>query len=222
MKVRNIKAKIPTSLKDIKLSQYQKFHRVTKDSKDEAFINRVMLGCFMGVPDETVKKMFKVDFNRCIKHFGKLVQDQGKFEPIIIHNGVEYGFIPDMMQISVGEQSDVDEMIGDWQKMDKVMAILYRKVKVRKGGKYLIEDYTGKEKPLDLNMSVTQGAIVFFWKLATTLLSYTQNVIDQAAGSASAREILAKNGVGMEAMSYYVRETFGALMIFPGLTFTKR
>ena len=56
-------------------------------------------------------------------------------------NGVEYGFIPDLDELSLGEYIDLDGNISKWEQMHIAMNVLYRPIKNSKAGKYNIVDY---------------------------------------------------------------------------------
>jgi len=102
-------------------------------------------------------------------------------------DGVEYGFIPKLDDISVGEFIDLDEYIKDAKQLHKIAAILYRPVTNRNGKLYDIEKYEGTSKYADTMMKVDYkvvlGALVFFWNLGNSLLqssvTYTQKVIKE-------------------------------------------
>ena len=136
-----------------------------------------------------------------VKTITSIISTKDTLKPIIEHDGKRYGFIPSLDDITVGEQADIDAWINDWQKMDKVMAVLYRPITHERNGKYLIEEYTGKERPLDLSMDIVQGALVFFYNLLNDLLSYTQNYLKEAAHQTKASQILAQNGVGIKTFT---------------------
>jgi len=206
-----IKIKVPTGLADIKLSQYQKFLKTTEGSEDAEWINKQLVGIFCNVPDDIVKKIYKRDYNKLIKTISAMVQEEGEFTPVIEHKGKEYGFIPDLDKITVGETADIDSMIGDWSKMHKVMAILYRPIVSVRKGKYLIEDYTGEEEPLDLPMNVVQGALVFFYNLMNDLLSCTRSFIKAEAVKPKTLQILEQSGVGIKTFMQSVEATFSGL-----------
>ena len=216
-----IKLTVPTELNDIKLSQYQKFLKTTKDSKDNAWINKQAVGIFCNIPDDLVKKITKREFDKLLNTVSNVIVKEGEFKPIITHNGKEYGFIPKLDDISVGEYSDIDSMIQDWQKMDRVMSILYRPIKHRKGDKYLIEDYTGEEKPLDLPMDIVQGSLGFFLNLLNSLFTYIQNYTREAVMQPKASVILEKNGVGIKTFMDCLEETFSNLKMLVSLNYIK-
>jgi len=136
-----LKITVPTSLKDIKLSQYQKLLRTTKDIEDADWVNKQMVAIFCDIPDATVKQIAKKDFDGILKTLNKVLEEKGTFQPIIEHNGREYGFIPNLEEITVSEQGDIDSIVNDFQKMDRVMGIMYRPITFKRKDKYVIKDY---------------------------------------------------------------------------------
>ena len=191
-----VKVKIPTSINDIKLSQYQKFLKTTKDVDDVNWINRQSVAIFCNLPDEYVDKIRKKDYDDILNTLNKLLSEQPELELKINYKGAKYGFIPDLENITVGEQADLETLISDWQKMDKAMAVLYRPIENEFKGRYEIAEYTSKEEPLDLPLGVVLGAYAFFLNLLNDLQSYIQNSIQQLEIQNRYNEILAKNGDG--------------------------
>ena len=204
-----IKVSVPTSLKDIKLSQYQKFIRTTKDSEDEMFIARQMVGIFCDLPNNIVGKISKLDFNNIVNSISEILQEDGKFQPLIIHEGKQYGFIPKLEDITVDEQADIDSMINDWQKMDNVMGVMYRPVTVKNRYGYDIEDY--KPAELDLTLDVVKGALGFFLTLLNDLLNCTQNYIVEEVRNPKILQTLEENGVGIKTFTNSLEATFLSL-----------
>ena len=139
-----VKITVPESLGDIKLSQYQEFLETTKGSENTDWVNKQMVGIFCDAPEITVKSLTKRQYNKILLSLNKIISeewDEVQHTPIITHNGKQYGFIPDFDEISLGEQGDIDSTISDWQKMDRVMAVLYRPVIAKRKDKYLIKPY---------------------------------------------------------------------------------
>jgi hypothetical protein len=116
-----------------------------------------------------------------------ILNDKPDFIQRFVYNDIEYGFIPKLDDISVGEFIDLDEYIKDGKQLHKIAAILYRPVTKRNGKLYDIEKYEGTSKYADTMMKVDYrvvlGALVFFWNLGNSLLkssvTYTQKVIKQ-------------------------------------------
>ena len=206
-----VSVKVPTSLEAIKLSQHQKFLKTTEGSKDDAWINKQLVSIFCNLSDHVVKNIKKRDYNKIINELSKVVDLEGTFKPIITHEGKEYGFIPNLQDITVGEQADLESVINDWQKMGKACAIMYRPIKSKRKDKYLIEDYTGEEPDLDLNMDVVRGALVFFYNLMKDLLNCTQNYMKALVHQPKILQTLEKNGVGINQFTESLNLTISGL-----------
>ena len=178
---------IPTELKEIKLAQYQAFLKIAKDNKDnedQEFLNQKMVQTFCGIDlkdvaqirfkdvveiTESLAKMFSIKEHKHIRRF-KL-------------GGVEFGFIPELEEMTFGEYTDLDSYIGDWDNMHKAMAVLYRPI-TKKGlnDTYEIEDYNGSITYSDVMryapLDVVFGANVFFYNLGNELLKSTMTYLE--------------------------------------------
>ena len=103
---------------------------------------------------------------------------------IIEIEGVEYGFHPNLDDITLGEYADLETFIknGIEQHLPEVMAVLYRKVTEKTdSGVYTIEKYGGDltiraEQMKKMSAEQVQSALVFFYSfvsvLSVTLESY--------------------------------------------------
>lgn len=207
----NVKIKVPTSLSDIKLSQYQKFIRQTKDKEDSIYISRQLVAVFCNLNDNLVLKLSKKDFNKIVDVLLSILKEQPEVKHKIVYNGIEYGLIPDVSLMTVGEQADLDSLWNDYDKRQKVMSILYRPITAKSRGNYLIEDYTGKEEPLDLPMDIVKGAEVFFYNILNDCVSYIQKCIEGEEIQTNLLQVLEKNGDGINQSMDLLRETFSDL-----------
>jgi hypothetical protein len=115
--------------------------------------------------------------------------ENSSLKRIIEIEGVEYGFHPDLDEITLGEYADLETMIKDGVKdnMPELMSILYRPV-TEKGanGVYTIEAYDGKiriraEEMKKMSAEQVQAALVFFYHfvkvLSQTSKSYLTKVL---------------------------------------------
>jgi len=219
---------IPTELKEIKLSQYQAFLKIAKDNEDAEFLHQKMVQTFCGIDlkdvaeirykdvleiTETIGKMFDVKSHRFINKF-KL-------------GGVEFGFIPNLDDMSFGEYTDLDTYITDWEQMHKAMAVLYRPIKKNSlNGTYEIEKYNGsitysdvmKHAPLD----VVFGANVFFYNLGNELLSSTLTYLEnnQEIQNILQQPNLVKDGDGIVQSMLLLKETLSNLIELPNYQLT--
>lgn len=205
--MRKVKIKVPETLNDIKLSQYQKFLRVTKDIEDNKLIAKRMVAVFCNLTDVIVNNMTKQSFDEVLLHLNKIL-DIDKEMPLIRtfrQGGVTYGFIPNMDEMSVGELADVDNFIVDWQKMHNAMGVLYRPLKSKNGDKYTIEDYKlseGIDTPLDVALS----ANFFLQNLLKDLLSYIPNSIKSIVQQELKSGTLDVNGDGINQSMESLKE----------------
>lgn len=196
--MRKVKIKVPETLSDIKLSQYQKFLRVTEGLEDNKLIARRMVAVFCNLTDVIVNNMTKQSFDDVLLHLNNILNID-KDMPLIRtfkQGGVTYGFIPNMDDMTVGELADVDSFIVDWQKMDKAMGVLYRPLKAKNGEKYQIEDYKPGES-IDPPLDVAMSANFFLQNLLSELLSYIPNSIKSIVDQELRLGALDVNGDGI-------------------------
>jgi hypothetical protein len=96
---------------------------------------------------------------------------------IIEIEGVEYGFHPNLDDITLGEYADLETFIknGIEQHLPEVMAVLYRKVTEKTdSGVYTIEKYGGDltiraEQMKKMSAEQVQSALVFFYNFVSVL-----------------------------------------------------
>jgi hypothetical protein len=203
-----VKITVPTSLSEIKLSQYQKFLRTTKDSEDINFINKQIVGIFCDLPDDVVNSITQKSFDEIcvdITNLLKTVNNQ-KLQRIVNYDSKEYGFIPNLDDITVGEQADLSEYIKDWQNMGKALGVMYRPVTLKRKEAYLIKEYKGDGVSLDMPLDVALGAYFFFVNLAKDLLNYIPNYIEKVAQQDENLQSSEVNGVGITQSMASLRE----------------
>ena len=175
---------IPTELKEIKLSQYQAFLKIAKDNDDVEFMNQKMVQTFCNIDLKDVAEIRYKDVLEITASLSKMFNvTSHKFINRFKLGGVEFGFIPDLDEMTFGEYTDLDSYIGDWDNMHKAMAVLFRPI-TKKGlnNTYEIEKYNGsitysdvmKHAPLD----VVFGANVFFFNLGNELLKSTMTYLE--------------------------------------------
>ena len=197
---------VPTSLSEITLEQYQKFERVnTEENQDTNFLMHKMVEIFCNLD---LKDVAKIRFNyvkSILNDLNGLFDTKDELIPTFTLKGIEYGFIPALDDMTLGEYIDLDENFSSWETMHKAMAVLYRPITMKSKDKYQIEEYKGadlaetmKQMPLDVVMS----AMVFFYRLNNELLQTTLNYLNQELPkqmTMEQRQTLAKSGVGIKA-----------------------
>jgi len=215
-----VKISIPTSLSEIKLSQYQKFVKIANENEEGIFLNQKMVQIFCNVDLFVVAKMKQHDLNYAVNQISELFKKIPELVTKFTLNGTEFGFIPNLNDMSSGEYMDLDGYIVDWEDSHKSMAILYRPIKQKLGNKYLIEDYEGSDKyselMLDAPMDVVLSSKVFFWTLGRELLKNTIAFLEESKPMSLAnKHNLGNDGVGILQSMPYHREMLDDLMKLP-------
>jgi hypothetical protein len=209
----NLSITIPTSLNEITLEQYQKYLSIAKDNQDSMFLNHKMIEIFCGVSLLEVSLMKVKDISEILARLEETFKaNNDKLIRTFKYNGVEYGFIPNLDEITLGEYTDLDNYISDWDNMHKAMAVLYRPITKKVLNNYLIKEYNGsheyselmKSMPLDVVLSAT----VFFFNLLAELLKYTANYLetDKTVQDLLEKHSLELNGGGIHHITDLLKE----------------
>ena len=213
-----LEIQIPTELNEIKLVQYQKFLSIAKDNPEGEFLQQKMVQLFCGIDLKDVAQIKYSEVNEITNTLGAMFSKEHKLVQRFTLGGVEFGFIPNLEEISFGEYVDLDTYIGDWDNMHKAMAVLYRPINQKFKHTYSIEEYKGsitysdvmKHAPLD----VVLGATVFFYNLGNELLKSTLNYLEnnQEIQTILNQHNLEKDGVGIQASMLLLKETLENLI----------
>ena len=164
-----VKLSIPNTLNEITLGQYQEFSKL--DLKKEAEVQSKMIEIFCKVPKEVVRSMKASD----ITEICTIINAMFDVEHILINrfelNGVEYGFIPDLENISFGEYVDLDTFMGEDDNLHRAMNVLYRPIDLKQGQRYTLKEYDPdtNEQAKDYPLNACFGAMVFFYNLGKDL-----------------------------------------------------
>lgn len=216
-----IELTIPTTLNDIKLAQYQKFLSIAKDNEESEFLQQKMVQLFCGIDLKDVAQIRYKDVAEITANINNLFTKENQLIQRFKMGGVEFGFIPNLDEMSTGEYMDLDTYITDWDTMHNAMAVLYRPITNKLGNKYQIEEYKGsityadvmRHAPLD----VVLGAMVFFYNLGNDLLKSTINYLEtnQEVQNILNKHNLENVGDGIQVSMLLLKETLEDLMKFP-------
>lgn len=212
---------LPNSLSEIPLSRYQEFVAMKEKSNDEELIANKMIQIFCGLQLGEVAKIKLKDLNGLIKHFTEVFSEK----PQLIRNfkikNIEFGFIPNLENISFGEYVDLEHHLKDWSTYHKAMAVMFRPIKEKHKDKYSIIEYEPNEDMQDLMkfapLDVAISASVFFWSLGSELLqatlTYLKNELTKSKDLTSFRKefSLANNGVGIQVYMDSLETTLQSL-----------
>jgi hypothetical protein len=217
-----LKLQIPDSLNDITLSDFQKFNKInTEENFNSVFLMQKKIEIFCKLDLNLTLNIKYKDLLEISNHIDDILNTDIDLIPIIKIDDIEYGFIPKLDDISLGEYIDLDNYLGNWDDMHKALAVLYRPLVYKKGERYLIEDYDGtkySEIMQNSPLSLSIGAMVFFWNLNSELLNHTLNYLkSQLKTELNPMELqaLEQNGVGINQSLHSLQEILRDLNISP-------
>jgi hypothetical protein len=218
-----IQVKVPTSLNEIPLKHYVDFLNVQKGSNDEEFIAQKMIEIFCGIRLAEVAKIKLTSLNEMVAHFAQLFSAKPEFQQTFKIGEIEFGFIPNLEEITFGEYVDLENHLQSWDTYNKAMAVMYRPIKTRIKDKYEIHDYTPSKDHQELMqfapLDVCIAASVFFYNLGNELLTATLNYLekqmkkDKNLSATLAKQLnLPNDGDGISLYMDSLRETLQSSM----------
>jgi len=129
------------------------------------------------IPKKLIKELSLSDVVAIMDKVGELQAKQDtSLKRLIEINGIEYGFHPDLSEITLGEYADIEQFIksGIDKQLPELMAVLYRPIKEKKNDIYIVEPYNGdirlrSEEMKQMSAEQVQSALVFFYTLGKVL-----------------------------------------------------
>lgn len=218
-----LKVVVPTSLSEVILEQYQRFARI---EGDEEFLTHKMLEIFCGVPLAGLSSVRIKDVSHIAKHINTMLAEKPNLKPTFTIGEQEFGFIPELDNITYGEFVDLDTYLQDVQNLHKAMAVLYRPITQKVKGRYLIEPYESAGKYSDLMkqapMDVALGALLFFWRLGNELLQATLTSLEREESKTNTPDKgnSPSVGDGTQPSISLLKAMLEDLQTFPNLSYT--
>ena len=212
----NINIEIPTSLEEITLSQYKRFLNIQKQTEESHFLNAKAIEIFCDIDLKDVMRLKVADFNIITNKINLLFEQKPKLVQTFKLENTDYGFIPQLDDMTLGEYIDIDTYIGDWENMEKTMNVLYRPIVSKIKKRYAIKEYdiNTSDALLDMPLSAVLSSIFFLWNLGNdlskTILKYLG---DEQDHNLMQKQILPENGVGINQSTRYLTEILNGLKI---------
>jgi len=213
-----VKIKVPNHLSEIPLHKYQQFQKVLDVNKgaevNDIFIQEKMLQIFCDMPLNDALKYRKSDIDIITNIITEALEEKPELVRTFKIGNTEFGFIPNLEDMTFGEYIDLDNYIGDVKNLHKAMAVLYRPIKQKIKNKYLIQEYKGDsyhQAMLNTPMDAVISSMLFFWNLGIEL---SQAMIAYLQGEAelTPEQLSELNGVGISLSTLLPKE------ILPSLT----
>lgn len=215
-----VKIKVPETLSEITLGQYQKFVKVNTDVNQGDFLMQKMVEIFCNIKLSHVLLIKFTSINEIVSHLNDLFDKEHKLVPTFKIGSVEFGFIPDLEEMTFGEYVDLEAHLQDWDNMHKAMSVMYRPIIRKNGDKYEIKPYDATAEYWEIMkfapVDAVLGAVVFFYNLGNELLqaipSYLEGEIQTLIQNSPNSQ---KLGDGITQSMHLLKETLSDLTVLP-------
>jgi hypothetical protein len=199
--------KLINKWEDVTIETYSKLMTFTNGTKSsEALATLTELS---NIPKELLNQLELKHIVLMLEKLSHLQsQEDTTLKNIIEINGVEYGFMPDLDSISLGQYADIETFIknGIDKNLPELMAVLYSPIKLKKNDIYIIEPYDGDirlraEEMKQMSATQVHSALVFFYHFGSVLLTTLQlSLIEVLQGMKTPLQVnpLPTSGVGSE------------------------
>jgi len=197
-----MKVTIPETLNEITLDQFLKFQKVIKaEDITEDILCLAMVTIFCRLTVEQARNIEAKDYNAIVLQLTEVLKQEPKFIQRFTLEGMEFGFIPNLDNITAGEYIDLDTYLKDEDTHLTAMSILYRPIVSSIKEDYKIEPYESSNKYKDvmqfMPLDVYLGSLVFFYNLSNELLIATKLYFQQSKQAEELNQALEINGVGI-------------------------
>ena len=237
---RNIEVIIPESLDDVRLEDFI-LYTIFEQDEELSELDKIYKSfkVFLKLDKEEVDlipvEMLEEMYSKLIKSFSVEYELKNRF----ISNGVEYGMIPNLDKLNMGEYVDLDNFItpsfkGEIKHIDafKFMAVLFRPIKKKTwlqkflygDSLYTIEEYDFQspsqswENMKDIPVSIYLAALRFFFHLRKELLQSSSRYLTELVKQLKEESISIKDGDGMDQLTHLLTEiSQNGNMYFPYL-----
>ena len=216
---------IPTSLSEIPLKSYQEFMKVVEKSNDDEFIGQKTIEIFCGLKMKDVVKVKWSDVKSLTLHLNEIFKAKPKFQATFKIKDMEFGFIPNLEDMTFGEYIDLESNISNVETFHKAMAVMYRPITKKVKDRYEIFEYKGTDEFSEVMkyapLNVVLGATVFFSTLGSDLVQHTLTSLETEIKKNPKIMTLAKernlinDGDGTIQSMRFLRETLQSLMKLP-------
>ena len=207
---------VPNSLGEITLKQYQKFLKIQKENDDAYFMQCKMIEIFCNLDSKAVRNLKLSDADKIVNILNLMFEKKPKLINTFKLGNIEYGFIPNLEDISLGEYVDLDTYMGDWENMHIAMNVLYRPIKDKIKDKYIIEEYDTelKDKLDEIPLDIVLGSVFFLYNLGLELSTVIVNYLEgEEVNSLMQEQIFQKSGVGINQSMDSLKEILQDLKI---------
>ena len=206
-----MKILVPTDINDITLEQFQKFSKINTEDQEEEFLLHKTIEIFCDVDIALVSKFPLKDVKEIVEEITAVLDQKAPFTDRFELDGIQYGFIPDLSAMSLGEYIDLEDGLKDTKEFHKAASVMYRPIVKSFKELYSIDGYDASLDRQQLMKSAPIGiisaAVVFFYSIVKELLKGSQSYSNQQLTKAQTileRDSSLQNMAGSPAYTHYV------------------
>ena len=163
------KYRVIESWKEVTLEKWIKLTEL--EGLTQAQETKALINTLSDIPEKLISKLSLPDITVILSRIAQIQQEKNnELVKVIEVDGKEYGFHPNLSDITLGEFADLEHFIkqGVQENLPEIMAILYRPIVEKEGDAYIIEAYDGKidvraEKFKKMSAEQVESSLVFFW-----------------------------------------------------------
>ena len=170
------KVEVPNDWSGISIRMYQRFEELKNKKLNKEEFNIELLAIVCGIENKMAKMMEVKSLNKVLKSlmFLEKAPETEGLQKRVEWDGVKYGFIPNLSEITMGEYVDIEGHCKQAHKnLHKIMSILYRPIVKETKTRYSIEPYSPSEEIeesfLDFPILPSMSALSFFFHLGKKL-----------------------------------------------------
>jgi len=195
------------SWNDVTLDKWIKLISKKEKTKTEEALETISV--LSDIPKKIIKELSINDVAAIMKKLAILQESaNNKLKKIIKLDNVEYGFHPNLEEITLGEYADIETYMknGIEDNLPKLMAVLYRPITEKSGTNYSIEAYglsdsrMRAEKFKEMKAENVNSSLVFFWTFVKELSIILQQYLmeqNQMILNKMQENNLQKSGIGL-------------------------
>ena len=183
--MKEVKLIIPDNWNDITIGTYQEYVKIQESKKGEKHKIVRSLALLCNTSPFVVKKMAYKDLVEIMTIIKKMIDTEpteDDFKKLFDLKGVEYGFCPNLNNLTTGEYIDLETLCkAPRENLHIIMSVLYRKVTKKVNNRYAIEAYNPDEFKEELfkdcPMSIALSSLGFFLTLGERLAKISQRYL---------------------------------------------
>mgnify|MGYP003630144509 CR=1 FL=1 len=206
-----VNLKLPT-LETITIGQFQEISKHYELNGESYSADQYMVSVIYGMPLKDVRAIQKSLLDKIIEEVKKVLAQEPELVTRFTIGETEYGFVPNLQELSAGEYADMETYLGSVDDFNKAMAVMYRPIKEEWKTKYTIHPYNGTGERANTMrnapLSTFRSAMVFFWNLEKDLLKASLAFMEREVRKIASQQQrnTRKSGVGISPSAELLEE----------------